>query len=100
MAPISLIIGILLMILILSRPAGKPLMSTWAKVAVGLACALFVAWVIWLGMRAPQSAEELVGQAFACVLIIGIFVVIGTTIRDRREKKRLKNLAQEVPPLP
>jgi hypothetical protein len=91
MAPLSLIVGIILMVLIMNRPAGKPLMSTWGKVGVGIAFALFAVWIVWLGMRAPQYSAELLGQAFGCLLIIGVFVVIGTTVRDRREKKRLKN---------
>jgi apolipoprotein N-acyltransferase len=101
MASLSMLVGIVLMVLILNRPAGKPLMSTWGKAGVGFAFALFAAWVVWLGMKAPNYAAELIGQAVGCVLIVGIFVAIGTTIRSRREKKRLKNLpptTEGVPP--
>jgi hypothetical protein len=87
MASASLILGIVLMILVLRIPPGKPLMGTGLKIVVGFLLAFFLVFIIWLGLHSPDNAEEVVGKSFGNLFIIGIFVGIGEAIRKKRVKK-------------
>jgi hypothetical protein len=93
MAGGAVLVGILLLVVILRGPPGKPLFSTTIKVIVFLVLILFAAYLLFVGMYAPMAVPYLLEQALGCVIIIGIFVAIGTAVRKRRDKREAKKLA-------
>jgi hypothetical protein len=87
MAGITLLLGILLLIRIISTPLDKPLFGRFLKISTAILGALYVAYVVWLGMRVPGAAAYLIGQTFGSVVILLIFVAIGTAVRKRKSRK-------------
>jgi hypothetical protein len=89
MSALALLLGIILLVVIVTRPADKPLFSTTLKVIVGVLFLLFAAYVVFIAIHVPDAASYIVGQAFGGLLLVAICVAIGTAIRKRRDKKKM-----------
>jgi hypothetical protein len=91
MSGLVLILGIILLIVIIRRPAGEPLFSTTLKIVVGLLFLIFAAYVVFIAIHVPAAAAYLIGQAFGALILVAIFVAAGTAIRNHRDKKKETN---------
>jgi uncharacterized BrkB/YihY/UPF0761 family membrane protein len=90
MGPLATIIGILILILIVQTPPSKPILTKPAQIGGWVTLLLFAAIVTGFGIHTPERAPEMIGQALGSVMIVGAFAVIGTVLRNRREKRRDK----------
>ena len=87
MSAAALLLGIILAIIIASRPAEKLLFSATLKIVIALLCSIFAAYIFFIAMNAPVVGSYLLGQVLGCVIIILICIAIGNTIRKRKGKK-------------
>jgi len=89
----SILLGILVLVVILRGSPGKPMFSDTLKIIVLIVFLLFAAYALYMGMYVPTVVPRLLGQAIACVVIIGIFAAIGVAIRKKRDRRKLGGLS-------
>jgi hypothetical protein len=87
MGALALLLGIILAIIIATRPAEQLLFSATLKVVIAFLGSLFAAYIFFIAMHVPEVGSYLIGQVFGCVIIIMICVAIGNAIRKRKGKK-------------
>jgi hypothetical protein len=99
MAGITLLLGVLLLIRIISTPLDKPLFGRFVKISTAILGALYLAYVVWLGTKVPAAAANLIGQTFGSILILLIFAAIGMAVRKRKSRTADKPSANKSPGL-
>lgn len=86
MSTVALSLGILLLVRFVSAPLDKPVFGAFSKIAAGVLGALYAAYIVFLGIKAPLATESFVGQTFGVILVLLIFVAIGSAVRKRKTR--------------
>ena len=81
MSAAALLLGLILAIIIATRPAEKLLFSATLKIVIALLCSIFAAYIFFIAMNVPVVGSYLLGQVLGCVIIILICIAIGNAIR-------------------
>jgi hypothetical protein len=89
MGAAALLLGILLAVIVATRPAtAKVLFSATLKIVIALLCSIFAAYLVFTVMHVPSVSSYLIGQVFGCVIIILICVALGNAIRKRKGRQK------------
>ena len=88
MGALALLLGIILAIIIATRPAEQLLFSATLKIVIALLCSIFAAYLVFTVMHVPSVSSYLIGQVFGCVIIILICVALGNAIRKRKGRQK------------
>jgi hypothetical protein len=91
MAGLTLAVGIVLLITASRTAPGKNGISGTASIILIVFTILFAAFAVWVGMKVPAQAPEMIGQAAGHLIVLIFFVAIGTGIRKLRERSAGKD---------
>jgi hypothetical protein len=88
MSAAAFLLGILLAIIVATRPSEKLLFSANLKILIALLCSLFATYIVFIAMSLPAAGSYFIGQVFGSAIIIMICVVIGNTIRKMKGRHK------------